>query len=284
MRRSWLAASLAIHIAILLAFFRLTIMPDHGGPGEHGIPVELYPQLPFTNETPKGQEPPAPQAAKPFARPPSPPSAKKHAQPPPERPRRSLPAEPPPAPAKRPESPQDSAALPPGPVPKTPEAVPETSGDLQIDETPSVADPGPAIGRPGPRLPTTGAIDKAVIARIGRSGKREVPTLSFQTEDLKYTTYLYRLKDQIESVWKYPIREGRLGIQGDLLIRFEITADGSLGTVELVRTSGYPALDQAALQALRDAAPFYPLPKKWEESVFPITGQFVYRSGSSYIR
>jgi protein TonB len=45
------------------------------------------------------------------------------------------------------------------------------------------------------------------------------------------------------------------------VLEIEVLADGRLGSARVRRSSGNPALDQAALQILRQAAPFPPFPE-----------------------
>jgi protein TonB len=93
-----------------------------------------------------------------------------------------------------------------------------------------------------------------------------------------------RLKEKIEGVWDYPRDAVKKGIYGDLYIRFTIRKDGTLGEVKVVRTSGHADLDQAALRALRDGAPFWPIPDGWPERSLTITGHFIYTLHGGYLR
>lgn len=108
--------------------------------------------------------------------------------------------------------------------------------------------------------------------------------ITFSTKEFKYYGYKMRLKDKIENIWKYPPEAAQKGIYADLYIRFTILKNGNLGAIELIRTSGYKMLDDAALKALRDAAPYWPLPDEWKEESFTITGHFIYSLYGSYIR
>ncbi|MDE2517162.1 MAG: energy transducer TonB [Rhodospirillales bacterium] len=49
----------------------------------------------------------------------------------------------------------------------------------------------------------------------------------------------------------YPIAAARHGEQGAVLLTIHVLPDGRAGDVEVSRSSGYPALDQAALNAVR---------------------------------
>ena len=70
------------------------------------------------------------------------------------------------------------------------------------------------------------------------------------------------VRRKIESSKKYPIAAQTAGIQGRAGVRMTILKDGRLGKVEITESSGYEILDKAALQSVRSAAPFRPIPKK----------------------
>ncbi len=60
-------------------------------------------------------------------------------------------------------------------------------------------------------------------------------------------------------------------------MKFTILKSGKVADVEVLKSSGYPMLDDAAKKALFDASPFNPLPDSWKKEAFTITGNFVYR-------
>ncbi len=126
-------------------------------------------------------------------------------------------------------------------------------------------------------------VEKQEIARadIKKPGESAI---TFSTKEFKYYGYMQRLKEKIESIWMYPSYAAQKGLYGELVIDFTIRPDGSLGAVELKRTSGYQILDDAAMKALKDAQPFWPLPKKWGKDGFTVEGHFVYTLGGSYLR
>ncbi len=108
--------------------------------------------------------------------------------------------------------------------------------------------------------------------------------ITLDTDEFKYLSYLQKLKYRIEYAWKYPDDAKIKGIDGDLYIRFSILKDGALGEVLLLRSSGYKSLDEAALKALNDSNPFWPLPDSWKENELTITGHFIYYLGNLYLR
>lgn len=63
---------------------------------------------------------------------------------------------------------------------------------------------------------------------------------------------------RLNNAKRYPRAAG--GATGTAVVRFTIAANGGLAGVSLIRSSGNPALDQAAVDAVSRAAPFPPPP------------------------
>lgn len=131
--------------------------------------------------------------------------------------------------------------------------------------------------------------DKDIIAKLSKKTEKsqELQTsrgLTFSAKEFNDWGYLERLKEKIERVWQYPPQAAMRGIYGDLYIRFTIDKKGKLISMELLRTSGYRMLDDAAMQALKDAQPFWPLPDEWQKDSLTVTGHFIYTLREFYLR
>ncbi|OGW39252.1 MAG: hypothetical protein A2Y97_00965 [Nitrospirae bacterium RBG_13_39_12] len=132
--------------------------------------------------------------------------------------------------------------------------------------------------------------DKGVIGDIAKrdiekkDSEKKDTKLTFDTKDYRFMIYNKKLKERIESIWFYPPDAAAKGIYGDLIIKFIIKKNGKLGTVELVRTSGHKNLDDAAIKALRDGEPYWPLPDEWGMEAYTIEGHFIYSIYGYYIR
>ena len=129
--------------------------------------------------------------------------------------------------------------------------------------------------------------DRDIIAKLSKQeqeGIKNSSSITFDTEEFKYYGYMQRLKEKIESAWKYPLDAAARREYGDLYIQFTIKKKGKIGAVELIETSGHPSLDTAAIKALRDADPYWPLPDAMGKESLTITGHFVYLNGAYYIR
>lgn len=106
----------------------------------------------------------------------------------------------------------------------------------------------------------------------GEKGK----TLQLNTSELKFQRYLLGMKNRIEGRWVYPELAVRNGWQGSLYISFVIRKDGSVSDIKLEKSSNYPALDDAAITAIRLAASFPPFPENFDIEEINIKGHFVY--------
>jgi TonB family protein len=73
--------------------------------------------------------------------------------------------------------------------------------------------------------------------------------------------FLNTIHMKIESQKRYPISARNAGVEGRSGVRITIMKNGKLEKVEIMDSSGHETLDNAALQSVRDAAPFPPIPE-----------------------
>lgn len=85
------------------------------------------------------------------------------------------------------------------------------------------------------------------------------------------------VRRMIEANKKYPTAAQAAGIEGRTSVRMVILKDGRLGKVEIVRSSGYEILDKAALQSVREAAPFPPIPEKTRREEIHISVTLIFK-------
>jgi len=69
-----------------------------------------------------------------------------------------------------------------------------------------------------------------------------------------------RLRDRIERAKQYPPEARRQGMEGTTEVEFQVAKDGSVKEVMVVRSSGFPLLDQASMETIRRAAPLPVIP------------------------
>ncbi len=61
---------------------------------------------------------------------------------------------------------------------------------------------------------------------------------------------------RVEELKRYPAEARGDRAEGKVIVKAVIREDGTVGNVELVRSSGFLSLDQAALELMRHAGPF----------------------------
>lgn len=83
--------------------------------------------------------------------------------------------------------------------------------------------------------------------------------ISFDTTWYDWGPYADEMVRRIKLHWEIP-ELARLGWKGKLTIRFFILADGHVADAKIIRGSGIPPFDFAALQAILKSSPFRPLP------------------------
>jgi protein TonB len=131
-------------------------------------------------------------------------------------------------------------------------------------------------------MPTDTALHQ--IAREESNAGVESPkegsgmTLLLNTSDFRFQKYFIAVKRRIEFFWDYPPLAARKGQQGRLKIDFVIQKDGTLRPkdIEIIKSSNYPILDDAATTALRLASPFNPFPDGFDLEEITVHGSFEY--------
>ncbi len=172
----------------------------------------------------------------------------------------------------------------------TPQEIPGNVHDTDNDVYHRIKLPDSPIRRNPPSQNEYAKLfDSDVIMESGKDVnikniERGSSDITFDVKEFRYHGYLTRLKEKIESIWVYPRSAAEKGIYGDLYIRFTINKKGKLRNVELIRTSGYRELDEAAIKALKDGEPYWPLPDEWGVEDFTITGHFIYTIYGYYVR
>lgn len=194
------------------------------------------------------------------------------------------PALPAPKPATPPVPPQVAKPAPP-PEPEGTKTAPAAPKEEARPEptAPPAGEPKVALSKPSIDLPPSlqGGIggDRPGGGgglRGGRGGIEGEP-VPLDTRDPRYTDYFEQIRRRIKENWIYPHEAGERGIGGQLIIEFAIRKDGWLQFVDLKRSSGVAVLDQYALNALKLAQPFPPVPDSVSKGPLPIAGIFTYQ-------
>ncbi|MGN7610774.1 energy transducer TonB [Magnetococcales bacterium HHB-1] len=106
-----------------------------------------------------------------------------------------------------------------------------------------------------------------------RRGEAVVP---LDTKESRYVSYFRRMQKRIQFYWRYPASAKRKNITGALSLQFAINSRGKLVHLKLVRSSGHAMLDEAAINAVRQAEPFSPFPVTWWEKKIIVPVRFQY--------
>lgn len=93
--------------------------------------------------------------------------------------------------------------------------------------------------------------------------------ISASTKEHLFASYLEAWRRKVENVGNlnYPQEARRNNLYGSLVLHVALRADGSVMSVRVVRSSGEPILDEAAVSIVRLAAPYAPFPPAIREQV-----------------
>jgi protein TonB len=154
-----------------------------------------------------------------------------------------------------------------------PEPTPEPAPEAERDHVPPLA---PLID---PLAPADEPIDAARIlasrgeeitrltsARQGDStralGQARRKRITASTHEFRYASYLSAWTRKVERIGhlNYPQAAREQRLYGSLILEVALRSDGSLERIRVVRSSGYPLLDEAAVRIVELGAPYAPFP------------------------
>ena len=97
--------------------------------------------------------------------------------------------------------------------------------------------------------------------------KREF--ISANTQAYEFASYMSAWVSKVERVGNlnYPTELRRMRLHGDLVLTVGIRHDGSVERIDVMRSSGRPEIDRAAMDIVRLASPYAPLPDNIRERV-----------------
>jgi TonB family protein len=102
-------------------------------------------------------------------------------------------------------------------------------------------------------------------------------TVDLGSIDIKYTSYLKRIKKKIEDIWIYPQAAFEQEEEGIAVVKFSIGEGGDLTASRILESSGSNHLDQGAIDVVRSAAPYDPLPREFNISQLNVVARFQYK-------
>ena len=98
--------------------------------------------------------------------------------------------------------------------------------------------------------------------KVEYAKRPKVKYLTANTREYAYAAYMRGWSDRVERVGNlnYPEEARRRGLHGNVLLTVVLNLDGSIKSIDVIQSSGYKTLDDAAKLIVRLAAPFPPAP------------------------
>jgi periplasmic protein TonB len=152
--------------------------------------------------------------------------------------------------------------LPPPPVPSAGAAATRPAGTDQAREPREQKQPvmGAPVSAPSANAQPARTVQRAAAEQRPAA---EIVQQRYLKENFTY------IRDLITKQLVYPPMARRMNWSGKAMVSFIIVEDGSVHSVRVIQSSGYPLLDKSALETVRQAAPF-PKPPTRAEIVVPI--------------
>ncbi len=129
---------------------------------------------------------------------------------------------------------------------KPAEAPVAASAESAAQTAPSSA-PSAILGQTAPSDQTPAPTQMAAIS----------PTPTNAPTKLDYGWLSETILRRVEELKRYPASARMDRAEGKVVVKAVIDEDGSIGEVEVFQSSGHPGLDKAAIETLRQAAPFH---------------------------
>lgn len=158
----------------------------------------------------------------------------------------------------------------------------------------AIADNGPDRNNPAP---TTSGLDLAEAARAMARLEGEIskdvdeynkrPRKKFigaRTEEYHFAPYLDAWREKVQRIGTLNYPEAARGkIYGSLILTVAINADGSVGRIDINRSSGHKVLDDAARRIVQMASPYAAFPPeiRKDTDILEITRTWYFTQGNN---
>lgn len=156
----------------------------------------------------------------------------------------------------------------PAPQPKRPEPILKTERPAERRIPDATRQPQVPQLRPSGRELVERSLEMARLAAevnrqsetIARRPKRKY--ISANTQEYAEAAYMRAWVARIERIGNlnYPDEARHKRMAGDLILTVAVRRDGSVESIDIIQSSGFTVLDEAALRIVRLAEPFAPLP------------------------
>ncbi len=140
-------------------------------------------------------------------------------------------------------------------------------------------------GRPGTLGPSIEGAVRDMERRLAHDQQLGLPTgtgqnlagLYFDPLGADFTLWVSRFKNEVYRNWIVP-QPALMGFRGHVEFEFMVERDGTMSTIRMVRSSGIPAFDRAAQNALTGSR-FLPLPSDYGPPRITMRVTFYYNEG-----
>lgn len=126
------------------------------------------------------------------------------------------------------------------------------------------------------------SIDRSVAKQINRTGPLGLPSgtgqdfrgFQFDPEGADFTVWINHGKNEIYRNWIMP-QSVMLGFSGAVTFEFVVERDGRMSAIQMLKSSGTPALDRAARNGLTGSR-WLPLPADFRPAQLTLRVTFIY--------
>jgi protein TonB len=114
----------------------------------------------------------------------------------------------------------------------------------------------------GSRQEMIASLDVSNGLNASKGGRLRRRTVSAATREFRYASYMAAWASKVERIGNlnYPQAAKEQRLHGNLILNVAVRKDGSVESIRVVRSSGEPQLDEAAIKIVELAAPFSPFP------------------------
>lgn len=155
-------------------------------------------------------------------------------------------------------------------APRIPPMIPitEQNRTKELSKTsPEVPVAADSIKRVEDSNPAPGSLVKTQVQHAAPAAGKRPAVEKVQQRYLKeHFTYIREL---ISTHLVYPPMARKMNWSGKVVVAFVVIEDGTVNSIRVIETSGFPVLDRSAVETVRSVAPF-PKPLQQAEIVVPI--------------
>ena len=156
---------------------------------------------------------------------------------------------------------------------------PQTAPRSQARTVERSTKPAPRAAKPArPKAAGNGGRDQADARRGTADGSAQSRSASSgnagrsqQAGNAAVSNYPGKVVSKLRRSLRYPSQARRERLRGEVHVAFTVSAGGGVSSIRIVRGSGSPVLDQAAIETVQRAAPFPPIPQGAGRNNWPFT-------------